>query len=71
MNARTLYLGLWIACGVALALELLIDKHVETDIEHWFGFHGVFALLASAFLVLVASLLRRVVSRPENYYDDR
>lgn len=68
---RWLVPGLWVACALALGLELLIEKHVETDVEHWFGFHGLFALGACAFLVLGARLLRRVVSRPENYYDDR
>ena len=52
-------------------LELLIDKHVETEVERWFGFHGFFGLVACVGLVLAAKLLRRVISRPENYYDDR
>ena len=56
-------------CIAVLALELPIDKHVETDIEHWFGFHAAFGLAASAVLVLISKLLRRVIARPENYYD--
>ena len=60
---------LLVACIAVLALELPIDKHVETEIEHWFGFHAAFGLAASAALVVISKLLRRVIARPENYYD--
>ena len=70
-NVRKIYYAIWIGCALLLGLELLIDKHVETAVEHWFGFHGFFSLLACVALVLAAKLLRRVVSRPEDYYDDR
>jgi len=70
-NVGKIYYAIWIICAVLLVLELLIDKHVETVAEHWFGFHGFFSLLACAVLVLAATVLRRVVSRPEDYYDDR
>ena len=70
-NVRKVYFSVWIACAVLLGLELLIDKHVETEVERWFGFHGFFGLVACVGLVLAAKLLRRVIARPENYYDDR
>ena len=37
-NVRKVYFSVWIACAVLLGLELLIDKHVETEVERWFGF---------------------------------
>ncbi len=70
-NVRKVYFSVWIACAVLLGLELLIDKHVETEIERWFGFHGFFGLVSCVGLVMAAKLLRRVISRPEDYYDDR
>ena len=70
-NVRKVYYAICILCALLLGLELLIDKHVETAVEHWFGFHGFFSLMACVALVLAAKLLRRVVSRPEEYYDDR
>ncbi len=70
-NVRKIYNAIWIGCVLLLGVELLIDKHVETAVEHWFGFHGFFSLIACVALVLAAKLLRRVVSRPEDYYDDR
>ena len=70
-NVRKVYFLVWIVCAVLLLLELLIDKHAETAAEHWFGFHGFFGLIACVGLVLAAKLLRRVISRPEDYYDHR
>lgn len=70
-NVRKIYFSVWIACAVLLLLELLIDKHGETEYEHWFGFHGFYGLIACVALVLAAKLLRRVLCRPENYYDNR
>ena len=70
-SVRKIYYAVWISCALLLGVELLIDKHVETAVEQWFGFHGFFSLLACVVLVLAAKLLRRVVSRPEDYYDDR
>ena len=70
-NVRKVYFSVWIVCAVLLLLELLIEKHAETAAEHWFGFHGFFGLIACVGLVLAAKLLRRVISRPEDYYDHR
>ncbi|MBS1229364.1 MAG: hypothetical protein H6R17_2641 [Proteobacteria bacterium] len=68
-NVRKIYFSVWIGCAILLLLELMIDKHAETTAEHWFGFHGFFGLIACIALVLAAKLLRRIISRPENYYD--
>ncbi len=71
VSGRKALLLTLIACLLVLVLELPIDKHVETEVEHWFGFHAFFGLLACAVLVLLGKLLRRVISRSENYYDAR
>lgn len=70
-NVRKVYHAVWVACALVLVIELFIDKHVETEVEHLFGFHGFYGLVACVALVLAAKLLRRVLMRPENYYDDR
>jgi len=70
-NVRKVYFSVWIVCAILLLLELLIDKHAETAAEQWFGFDGFFGLIACVALVLAAKLLRRFISRPENYYDHR
>ena len=43
--------------------------HGEFSVEHWFGFHGLFGFVACVGLVLTAKALRRILMRPEDYYD--
>lgn len=70
-NVRKVYRAVWVACAMLLVVEVFIDKHGEVPVEHWFGFHGFYGLAACVGLVLAAKLLRRLLKRPENYYDAR
>lgn len=69
-NVRKVYYAVWIGCAALLVAELFIDRHGETPLDHLFGFYGWYGLVSCVALVLAAKLLRRVVMRPENYYDD-
>ena len=61
--------ALYIACALALLGELVIDRYAEVGADGYFGFYGVYALIVSVILVLAAKLLRKLVTRPEGYYD--
>lgn len=39
-------------------------------IENIFGFYGLYGFVGCVVLVMVAKAMRRVLMRPENYYDD-
>lgn len=56
-------------CAVLFAIDWFVPKHGPFGIEHAFGFYGIYGFLAGAGLVLVAGQLRRVLMRPEDYYD--
>lgn len=64
-----------ILCSVAfllLLLDLLYTPHFHADVEAGggiFGFYGVYGFLGLVALVLGAKLLRGLVMRPEDYYD--
>jgi hypothetical protein len=68
-NVSKLYWALWIACGLLLLVEPLIHKHGEVAVEDWFGFHGWFSFVGCVVLVLLALALRRILMRPEDYYE--
>ena len=68
-NVRKVYLAVWGVCILLLAVELLLHKHTEVPVEKWFGFHGFFGFVACIGLVLTAKGLRRLVRRPEDYYE--
>jgi len=65
---RILYLLVGISV-VLLLIDPLVSKHGALAVERFWGFYGLFGLVAGAALVLLAGLLRRIVMRPEDYYD--
>lgn len=70
-NVTRLYRALWALGAALLAADLVAHRHAETSFDGWLGFYGLYGFVACVALVLAAKLLRRVVMRPEEYYDDR
>ena len=68
-NVTKLYRGLW-AIGIVLLLaDLVIHRHEEVGFAALFGFYAFYGFVACVALVLAAKVLRRIVMRPEDYYD--
>ena len=68
-NVTKLYRGLW-AIGILLVLlDLVVHRHAEAGFDGLFGFYGFYGFVACVALVLAAKGLRRLVMRPEDYYD--
>jgi hypothetical protein len=68
-NVTRLYRAVW-GVGIALLVaELFFDRHEEFEFAVWFGFFALFGFVACVGLVLAAKALRRILMRPENYYD--
>lgn len=68
-NVTKVYWAVWIVCGLLLLIDPLIHKHEAFGFAEWFGFFGFFGFVACVGLVLTAKLLRRVLKRPEDYYE--
>jgi hypothetical protein len=68
-NVDRLVRGFYAVCAFLLLIDLLVPKHGAFGIEHAFGFYAFFGFVACVALVLVAKQLRRVLMRPEHYYD--
>ena len=68
-NVTKVYWSVWVVCALLLLIEPALDKHGDLSFEHWFGFHGVFGFVACVGLVIAAKALRRILIRPEDYYD--
>ena len=70
-NVTKVAWALYIACAIAMLLDFVIHRHGETGFDENFGFYGAYGFIGSVLLVLVAkNILRRIVMRPEDYYDD-
>ena len=80
-SIRLIIIGLVVACVISFAVPTVLDimasmdphhhgeSHRYFDYESIYGFHAVFGFLAYAFIVLTAKMLRKVLKRPEEYYD--
>ena len=68
-NVDRLVHGFYVVCGLLLVIDVFVPKHGPFAIEHIYGFYGIFGFVACVALVLIAKQLRRVLMRPEDYYD--
>ena len=60
-----------IACGVLLFLaDAAYHKHIHFEGERVFGFYALVGFFAFVGIVLSGKALRRILKRPEDYYDN-
>ena len=63
-------LVLLILALVLFVLEFFIHRHAETDIENVFFFPALYAFVICVAIVLGGIVLRKLVMRSEDYYDN-
>ena len=68
-NVTRIFVALIVVCVALLAADFAYHKHGHFDFELWFGFHAFFGFLAYSAIVFSAKLLRKLISRGEDYYD--
>ena len=63
-------------CGLLLIIDPFVPKHegyeykyAIFEVERWWGFYGIYGFIGCVFLVLAAKEMRRVILRPEDYYE--
>jgi len=69
-NVRIVILGLYAACIIVLAADFLVDRYADHPWESLFGFYALYGFAACVLLVLIAKGLRKILMRPEDYYDE-
>lgn len=69
-NIRTLWVLLFLLCGLSIAAQLLIpDAPVHFAVERYFGFFAVLGFVSCAVLILVAKVLGFFLKKDVTYYD--
>ena len=72
-NVKLLFRVFYALCIVLVVLDpvldLVIDRHRGHAWESLIAFYPLYGFLGIVVLVLVAKLMRRVLMRPEDYYD--
>ena len=69
-NLKRLLRVFFTLCAVLLLLDVVHHRHMIHPWEHLWGFYGIFGFVACVALVLIAKEMRKVLMRPEDYYDD-
>jgi hypothetical protein len=65
---RRILLSLYIICGLLFGLDFIIHRHTEHPLEGLYGFYPIYGFIGCVVLVIVASWMRKVIMRDENYY---
>ena len=68
-NVRKIVWAVYIVCAFFFAIDIFVPKHGPFAIEHVFGFYAIYGFVCCVGLVLAAKELRRILKRPEDYYD--
>ena len=70
-NVNKVIYSLYAICAAVALLDVFHYKHhLHFGFEYWFGFSSFYGFVACVSLVLAAKQLRKIVMRPEDYYDD-
>lgn len=69
-NVDRIVWALYAVCALLLLIDWFVPKHGPFAIEHWYGFYGIYGFVACVGLVIAAKEMRRILMRPEDYYDD-
>ena len=68
-NVSKLYYAVWCLGIVLVLLDLVLRRHDEIGFAQTVGFYAAYGFVACVLLVLTAKALRRLLKRPEDYYE--
>jgi len=68
-NVNRIMYALFAACALFGVIDLFLPRKSTFGFEAWPGFYSWFGFAGCVGLVMAAKLLRRLLMRPEDYYD--
>lgn len=68
--AGRILVGFFGLCAIVLAWDLFVDREVHHPLERWKIMYPVFGFVGISLLILISKVLRRLVMRREDYYED-
>ena len=70
-NVDKIWYSLVSICVISVLADFFYHKHVSHPVEDLIvGMHGWYSFIVCVFLVLCAKLLRKILMRSEDYYDE-
>ncbi len=68
-NVSRLLRVLYVICALLFVLDFFLHRHTAHTWEEVTGFYAIFGFVACVTLVLLATQLRKILKRREDYYD--
>ena len=73
-NVKRFIKCFFVVCAVLISLDWVVHRHLSHPegafpAEGWFGFYAVYGFVACVLLVLIATQMRKVLMRGEDYYE--
>ena len=66
---RFIWIALIGACAASALAGFVVEMHAYFEIANFPLFYAIFGFAAFAFIVLAGQHLRKILMRPEDYYD--
>lgn len=69
---RNVAIILWVfyaICAALVIMDFIVHRHIYTQIEEIPAFYALYGFVACVVLVLIATQMRKVLMRGEDYYD--
>ena len=70
-NVNLLFKIFYACCVILVLLDFVIHRHNVHSWENLFAFYPIYGFVGIWILVLIAKQVRRVLMRPEDYYERR
>ena len=68
-NVKRLFNVFYVCCVILVLLDFVIHRHNVHDWENLLAFYPLYGFVGIWILVLIAKQMRRVLMRPEDYYE--
>lgn len=69
-NVRRFLRVFYVVCAGLFLADFVVERHVEHPWEGFPAFYAIYGFVACVALVLIATQLRKILMRSEDYYDD-
>lgn len=69
-NVERLLKGFYAICILLIIADFVIHRHTTMGWEKIPAFYAIYGFAACVLLVVVAKMIRKVVMRKEDYYDE-
>lgn len=70
-NVKIILNSFYAICALLVLLDFVVHRHIYVDFEKIPAFYAIYGFVACVLLVVLAKLMRVVLMRPEDYYDDK